>query len=174
MRNFLFVENYLYLYKILISLVEEAKMKKLTSVFYMYFGAGCAIFAVLMMFTPFLKVDGSVVNATKVFWNSGANTISGAWMSFVGFMLVLISGLVLFVLALPFSQPSAKVEKIVLISSLALLVIGLILVGGIALFYGSMNPVEVSSIVLYPGYYLFLVAAVLAIACNLMALVLDW
>ena len=149
-------------------------MKKLSSVFYMYFGAGSAMLAVLAMFLPCVSVDGTIKQAAACFWNSGAGNIHGAWVSFIGFMLVLLAGLALFVLALPFMQPTAKQEKLLLISSLALFVVGGFLVILLPVFYQSANPVFVSSVVPYPGLYIFLFLDLITIACNVMALVLDW
>lgn len=149
-------------------------MKKLTSIFFMGLATALAVLAVLTMFLPFLEVNGSVVSAASVFWSSGARTIKGAWPSFVGFMLILASAIALLVLSLPFVQPSAKVEKIVLISLLSALTLGFILVALTAVFYSSFNPVEVSHIVLYPGYYIFMILTLCSIGSTLRALVLDW
>ena len=149
-------------------------MKRLSSVFYMYFGAGASVFAVLCMFLPCVSVDGTIKQAAACFWNSGAGNIQGAWMTFIGFMFVLVSALMLFILALPFVQPTAKQEKVILISSLCLLFIGGLLVTLLPVFYQILNPVKVSGIIPYPGLYIFLFLDLVSIACSVMALKLDW
>ena len=149
-------------------------MKKLSSVFYMGVGVAISLLAVLTMHLPFLQVDGSIVSASSIFWSSGAGTIKGAWPAFVGFMLILASAIALLILALPYVQPSAKVEKIVLISVLTFQIVGAILVLFVGVIYSSMNPIEVSTVSLCPGWFIFLVLMLLDLGCSVMALVLDW
>ena len=149
-------------------------MKKLSSVFYMYFGAVTGLIAVLLMNAPFLTADGTTKRATNLFWNSGANSIHGFWPAFMGFMFILVAAIALIVLGLPVIQPSAKIEKIVLISIIGALVVGTILIAIAPGVYASLNPIEISSTTLQPGYFIFLVFALLTIAASVVALVKDW
>lgn len=150
-------------------------MKKLSSVFYMWFGFGSAIVSVLAMFLPFLIVNNDIRQATYFFFDGPLGLSLGAWPSFVGFMLILVAGLALGVMALPFLVPSAKLEKIVLISAVALLVVGIVLVSLTGVLYEYLNPTDVF-IFEYnqAGYYISLIGAALASASGVVALVLDW
>ena len=79
------------------------------------------------------------------------------------------------VMALPFIQPSIKLEKIVLISSGALILIGLLLASLVTVeypllggsFYGNFG-------YFLPGFYLTIAFSLGAIAMDVIALVLDW
>ena len=149
-------------------------MKKLSSVFYMWLGLGLGIIAVLMMFIPFACYDGgTVVAARHLFWGEG--TEGGAWPAFVGYMFILVGALAMGVMALPMIQPTIKTEKIVLITSGALILVGLILASLITVeypllggtFYGHLDYLHI-------GFYLTLVFSLGAIAMDVIALVLDW
>lgn len=155
-------------------------MKKLSSIFYMWFGFGAAIVSVLSMFLPFLICDNNVKPATYFFFNDATGTVLGAWTSFVGFMLILAAGLCLAIMALPFVQPSAKVEKIVLISSFIALIVGLFLVAFTSVIYTWLNtsvaahPTTPIITLVHAGYYICLTGAGVAAICAFMALKLDW
>ncbi|HKM10088.1 MAG TPA: hypothetical protein VJY86_00555 [Bacilli bacterium] len=155
-------------------------MKKLSSVFYMWFGFGSAIVSVLAMFLPFITMDSGIKPATFFFFDGPGGLTLGAWPAFIGFMLILLAGLALGVMGLPFFVPTAKVEKIVLISSLVSLVIGLALVASIGALYVYLNTEYIahpsSPIIIYyhAGYYISLLGAALAAVANFIALKLDW
>ena len=149
-------------------------MKKLSSVFYMWIGLGLGVLSVLMMFVPFACFDGgTIIAARHMFWSVGTEV--GAWPGFVGYMLILVGALMTGFMALPFIQPTIKMEKIVLISSAALVLIGTVLaclvtveysaMGGS--FYGVFNYFHV-------GFYLTIIFSLGNIAMDVIALVLDW
>lgn len=149
-------------------------MKNLSSVFYMWVGLGLGVLSVLMMFVPFAVYDGGyVIPARYLFWASGVS--GGAWPAFVGYMLILVGALMMGVMALPFIQPTIKAEKIVLISSAAAILIGLILVGLISVEYPLLGGTFYSHLdYFHAGFYLTLVFGLGAIAMDVIALVLDW
>ena len=150
---------------------------KLSSVFYLWFAFGLGLLAVLMMFVPTLTNEfGDITSAKALFFPSYGP--KGVWPTFVGFMLILAAALASGIIALPFVQPSAKVEKIVLISSIAALVIGAISIGLISVFYGAFNNFDVGfeleSFKFYPGYFLALAFSVAAAVMDFIAVKLDW
>ena len=149
-------------------------MKKLSSVFYMWFGLGLGVLAVLMMFVPFASYDsGTTIAARHLFWGVGQS--GGAWPAFVGYMLILLGALMTGLLALPFIQPTIKAEKIVLISSIALILVGVILVGLITVEYSLLGGTFYSNLDYFlAGFYLTIFFSLGAIAMNVIALVLDW
>lgn len=96
-------------------------------------------------------------------------------------MLILVAGLALGVMALPFLVPSAKLEKIVLISAVALLVVGIVLVSLTGVLYEYLNTAVIGNptdVFIFEynqaGYYISLIGAALASASGVVALVLDW
>ena len=149
-------------------------MKNLSSVFYMWVGLGLGVLSVLMMFVPFAVYDGgTVIAARHMFWGLGES--GGAWPAFVGYMLILAGAIMMGVMALPFIQPTITAEKIVLISSGALILIGAILVGLISVEYPLMGGTFYSHLdYFHAGFYLTMVFAAGAIAMDVVALVLDW
>lgn len=149
-------------------------MKKFSSVFYMWFGFGFALAAVLAMFLPFIKVSGDMKAATYFFFDYDI-LFKGAWPSFAGFMLMLVSGLTMGVIALPFVSLTSKLEKILLIASAISLALGLVLVGLIGVFYFGFN-LDAGLIIEYYsiGYYLALIFSGFSLATNIIALKLDW
>lgn len=149
-------------------------MKKLSSVFYMWVGLGLGLLAVLMMLIPFARYDGNTIIAARhMFFSVGQS--GGAWPAFVGYMFILVGALMTGVMALPFIQPSIKAEKIVLISSAALIFVGAILVGLITVEYPLLGGTFYSHLDYFlPGFYLTLVFSIGAIAMDVVALVLDW
>ena len=147
-------------------------MKKLSSVFYMWVGLGFGLLAVLMMFVPVAQLAGSVVSSKELFF--GNEVYGGAWPSFVGYMFILVGALMMGVMALPMIQPSAQTEKIVLISAGALLLVGGVLVGLIHVFYEANGGFAPYLDNYCAGYFLALSFTAVAIAMDVIALVLDW
>ena len=149
-------------------------MKNLSSVFYMWLGLGLGVLSVLMMFVPFAVYDGgTIIAARHMFWGLGES--GGAWPAFAGYMLILVGALMMGVMALPFIQPTIKAEKIVLISSAAAILIGLILVGLISVEYPLLGGTFYSHLdYFHAGFYLTMVFGLGAIAMDVIALVLDW
>ena len=148
-------------------------MKKLSSVFYMWFGLGFGLLAVFMMFVPIASLSGGyIVSAKELFWGDGLS--GGAWPAFVGYMLILVGALMMGVMALPMIQPSTQTEKIVLISAGAMILIGGVLVGLIWVFYSANNGFYSYLDGYRAGYFLTLSFAAIAIAADAMALALDW
>ena len=78
------------------------------------------------------------------------------------------------VMALPFVQPSTSTEKIVLISAGALLLVGGVLVGLIHVLYEANNGFAPYLDNYCAGYFLALSFTAVAIAMDVIALVLDW
>ena len=149
-------------------------MKNLSSVFYMWVGLGLGVLSVLMMFVPFAVYDGgTIIAARHMFWSLGES--GGAWPAFVGYMLILLGALMMGVMAMPFIQPTIKAEKIVLISSIAAILIGAVLVGLITVEYPLLGGTFYSNLdYFHAGFYLTMVFAIGAIVMDVIALVLDW
>ena len=147
-------------------------MKKLSSVFYMWVGLASGLIAVLMMFVPVACYSGTTLSASQMFWGNGYN--GGAWPAFVGYMLILVGAIMMGVIALPFMEPSIRAEKIVLISAGALILIGTILVGLITVEYAANNGIYQYLDYLAAGFYLSLFFSLVSLACDVVALVLDW
>ena len=149
-------------------------MKKLSSVFYMWIGLALGVIAVLMMFIPFAVYDGgTVIAARHMFW--GLGTEGGAWPAFVGYMLILVGAIAMGVMALPFIQPTIKAEKIVLISSGSLILLGTILACLVTVLYPLMGGTYYANFnYFHAGFYLTLVFGLGAVAMDVIALVLDW
>lgn len=150
-------------------------MKKLSSTFYMWFGFGVAMAAVLAMFLPCLKTI-DVEQACSLFWNKPYQ-YNGAWPSFVGYMLILLGGIAMGVIAFPTLEISAETEKIVLISAGVAILLGTILALLEGPFLAMMNPnsgTRFVNIVYYPGMYITGVLGVGAVAFDVVAVKLDW
>ena len=144
----------------------------------MWMAFAVGVIAVLAMFAPTMfNNDTGIESASAYFWNYG-DSIKGAWPAFVGYMLILAASLASAVIALPFVQPSAKVEKIVLISSIVALGIGLVAVGLLQVEYSLMNSGNVgytlNDLVYYPGWYITIVFGAIALAMDVIAVKLDW
>ena len=149
------------------------KLSDLSSVFYMWVGFALGIIAVFMMFVPMAVYDGGfIISAKTMFFGDGYN--GGAWLSFVGYMLILAASIGVAVLALPVVSPSSKVEKIVLISAIGLVLIGMVLVALIQAFYKMNNGAYQNFEYFHSGFYLTIFFSLAAIAMDVVALVLDW
>jgi len=147
-------------------------MRKVSSVVFMWIAFGIGVIAVLMMFTPAVNAGGTNYSATSCFFDSASGLAKGAWTCFVGYMLILAATIVNAVLGLPMVQPSAKTEKIVLISSIAAYVIGIVLVMTVAAVLTSLNNLVMCY--LQAGSYLAMSFSILCIVCDCVALKLDW
>lgn len=153
-----------------------SKLKdKISSVVFLWIGAGLAIIAMIMIGVPAIEVDGTK-NSGQIFWDF-VPTFKGVWPMFVGYMLVLVAGLLMAVIAIPTFQPSASVEKIVLIIAGAMLVLGIVLICLFKVVFVAINGwasgySDVLS--LYPGPFIAAGLAFLALGCDITALALDW
>lgn len=147
--------------------------KQLSSVFYMWMGFAFAIIAVLSMFLPFITVDTDTVAIKSFFFNDNAGLVKGAWPCFMGYMFILVGGLAMGVMGLSIIQPSAKVEKIVLISAGALILVGTILALLFKPIYLGLNPESDVGDPLV-GFYFTLVFGAAAVGMDATAIVLDW
>lgn len=149
---------------------------KLSSVFYMWLAFALGLIAVLFMFTPVMvNEDLKDVAATSIFWNDGIR--NGAWPAFIGYMLILAGTIASAVIALPIVQPSAKVEKIVLISAIACMVIGLVGVGLAQIEYSKFNTgfeFSLDRLKYLWGWYVTMIAGTIAVGMDCVALALDW
>jgi len=151
-------------------------MKKLSSAFFMWFGFGLAIAAVLAMFLPCIEVT-NVEMACARFWDvTGSMQNKGAWPSFIGYMLILVGGLTMGVIAFPSLEIEAKTEKIVLISAGAAILVGTILALLEGPFLMAMNPKDskFKDIIYHTGMYITGVFGVAAVVMDAIALKLDW
>lgn len=149
-------------------------MRKLNSVWFMAFSVVLGLLSLLMMFVPLFNARGTVYNATTGFFNSGFT--AGAWPAFVGFMLILVTTIAVFVISLPNVQISFKTEKLVLLGGAFLNVIGLVLIMLITVEFNGFNEWRYAfgkDIQLYPGAYLASFFALLAAGCNIVALNYD-
>lgn len=148
-------------------------MKRLSSIFYMWMSFAIGLIAVLMMFVPMAVYDGGfVVSARSLFFGDGYN--GGAWLAFLGYMLILLASIGVAILALPVITPSAKVEKIVLISASALVLLGAIFVALIQVNYKANGGVYQNFEHFHVGYYLTLLFSLGCIGLNTYAMILDW
>lgn len=150
--------------------------EKLSSVFYMWVAFALGVIAVLFLFTPVLLDEyDCYVNATSIFWNDGIH--NGAWPAFIGYMLILVGAIASAIIALPIVQPSAKVEKIVLISSIGCMVVGLIAVGLLQVEYSALNDgieFELDNLKYLWGWYVTMGCGVVAVGMDCVALKMDW
>ena len=149
-------------------------MKKfnLSSVVFMWIGFAAAIIATLCMFFPFISINGGRTMGAAIFWN-GDHVSTGVWSLFIGFMLILIAGIALGVLALPFVQISEGFEKKALISIISALSIGFILALVSGFILKASNPSEVFEWYYHAGFYICEVLTLGTIACGAVALELD-
>ncbi len=148
-------------------------MKKLSSIFYLWLGFGLSLLTLLMINVPIASYDGGFTLAPKsMFFGDGY--YGGAWLAFVGYMLVLVGGLISMVIALPFVQPTYKLERVLLIVAASLTFVGLILVALITVEYKMANGQYMNLDYLHVGWYLSMVFGLGAMAMELIALKLDW
>ena len=150
---------------------------KLPSTFYKWFAFGLGIVSVLAMFLPFMNDEFLATrDATAFFWDVG--TVKGAWPAFVGFMLILVGAIAIGVFATPFINVSEKVEKIVLISSVAAMFVGIILViflqGMYSGFNGGRIGMTLSDFTYQAGFYISVTAGLGATAMGGIAIAKDW
>jgi len=151
---------------------------KLDSVVFMWISFGLVILAVLMMFVPLFVAQGQTYNVVSGCFNSASGAYKGAWPTFVGFMLILVGGLMTGVLALPSIQPSYTGEKLVLVLASVLEVLGATLIMTSLLWwcllnYDNLDYVTHSGYYLQAGSYIAMIFSVLAVSCNVRALLLD-
>lgn len=158
---------------------KECFLFKASSVVYMWIAFGCGFIAWLMMFCPALNdtVRGNgPIAATSIFFPSMGGVTQGAWPAFIGYMLVIFAMLANGILALPFVQPSAKTEKIVLFSSLGAEFVGLVLVSLISVEYCGLNGswTSLAGSYIMGGTITFIVFDVLMMAATGLAIHQDW
>ena len=149
-------------------------MRKLNSVWFMGFSVVLGLLATLMMVVPLFKAGGTVYNCNNAFFDSGSGLLGykGAWPSFIGFMLIVVTTIAVFIISLPVVNISFKTEKIVLIGGSVLEVIGLILIMLITVFWNGFNGWNYdmgNGINLYVGSYLAAGFSLLAVCCNVIA-----
>lgn len=146
------------------------KESRFDSVFYMWSSFGLAVAATLMMFVPTLVIESQPYNIVSAFEN--------VWPSFIGYMLILLGGIITGVIALPFIQISFKLEKIVLIISTSLYCLGMALVMLCVVWYclsvyGNADYIYHAGYYVQAGGYITAVLTVLAMCSNVRALLLD-
>ena len=143
---------------------------RLDSVVYMWISFGLIFLAVLMMFVPTFQAEGQTYNIVTSFEH--------CWPSFIGYMLILVGGIMTAILALPNVQPSYDGEKLFLIVASALEVVGVALVMTCVLWwsilsYGKPEYITHSGYFIHAGSYITMSLSALAVACNVRALWLD-
>ena len=143
---------------------------RLDSVAYMWISFGLIFLATLMMFVPTFKAEGQTYNIVSSF--------QYCWPSFIGYMLILVGGLMTAVLALPTVQPSYGGEKLILILASVLEFIGAALVMTCVLWfavlrYGKPEYITHAGSLIHAGSYITPSLSALAICCNCRALWLD-
>ena len=151
--------------------------EKFDSVVYMWISFGLIVVAVLMMFVPLYTAEGVVFSATHNGGFFGNALHEGAWPSFIGYMLILVGGIITGVLALPFIQPSYQGEKLVLIAASAIECIGIALVMTCVVWYCLLNGhpelITHAGYTVHAGSYITTGLTILAVACNTRAILLD-
>ena len=121
--------------------VNKKYQTQVSSVVFMWFSVVLSLIALLMMFVPQIHYFGRDYAATynNLFFNgkisSGSIYSIGAWPSFVGYILIAIAVVVIFVLALPTFQPSFETEKIMLFGGIGLNTLGSLLVWFTLIWY---------------------------------------
>ncbi len=154
-----------------------SKLKdKISSVVFLWIGAGLALIAMLMIPAPALSY-GTVLSSGALFWNIDNSFDYGNWTMFVGYMLILVAGLMMAALAIPTFQPAAKVEKIILIIAGSMLVVGIILLCLFRVIFLAMNGwlfTMANVYTPYAGPFIAAGLAFLALGCDITALALDW
>lgn len=153
------------------------KNNRLSSVVFMWIGFASAIIATLMMFVPLYSIGGQIHTVIVNGGFFGNVSENGAWPTFIGFMLILIGGLLTGFLALPSIQPTYSFEKLLLIISSILEIVGIVLVMCCVIWWCLLNgqPSLISHYGYYPkaGSYVASGLALVTVACNLYAIKLD-
>ena len=153
------------------------KESRFDSVVYMWIAFGITIAATLMMFVPQYMIEGQIMSATVNGGFFGNSLHEGAWPSFIGYMAILLGGIITGVLALPFVRVSYKMECFILLCASALELIGIALISMAVVWYcfinGQPKLITHAGYVLQAGAYIADVLALLAIICNVRAILLD-
>jgi len=153
------------------------KHERFDSVVFMWISFALVVIAVLMMFVPLYSIEGQVLSATVNGGFFGNALHQGAWPSFIGYMLILAGGIITAILGLPFSQPSYEGEKLILIIASALECLGIALVMTCVVWYCLLNGqpelITHSGYYVQAGSYITSGLALLAIVCNVRAILLD-
>ncbi|MGM9874132.1 MAG: hypothetical protein ACI31G_04405 [Bacilli bacterium] len=150
--------------------------KSISSVGLMWIGLLFSALAILMMFIPSLSMmNGKIYNASQIFFNSADGFINGSWPTFVGYMLIVVALIEVFIIALPPVEISIKVEKIVLISAVCLTIVGAVIVMLTQLWFSLTNGMidSFSKLTTLPGPYLTLAFSIVASVLNVLALRKD-
>ena len=153
------------------------KHDRFDSVVFMWISFALVVIAVLMMFVPLYSAEGQIFSATHNGGFFGNALHQGAWPSFIGYMLILVGGIMTAVLGLPMSQPSYEGEKLTLIIASALEFLGIALVMTCVVWYclinGQPELITHSGYTVLAGSYITSGLTVLAILCNVRAILLD-
>lgn len=148
--------------------------EKLNSVVFLWIGLALAVVTMIMIAVPAIDFQG-VKNSAAVFWDTMG--MKGNWPLFVGYMAILVGGILMGVMALSFVQPSALVEKIILITAGVLLIVGIVLLSSSREIFFALNEIPSSMYKIYdplPGPYIGAGLAGLALIADGVALALDW
>ncbi len=147
--------------------------EKLSSVVFLWIGFGLVVVTMIMIAVPALDFQG-VKNSADIFWDSTG--VKGNWPLFVGYMAIFVAGILMVVTALSFVQPTALVEKIILFTAGALLIVGIVLLSCSKEIFLAIN--GLSHMAKYydalPGPYIGAGLAGLALVADGFAIALDW
>lgn len=150
---------------------------KLNSVMFLWIGFGLAIVTMIMIAIPAIEIPIlGIKNSAEIFWDQSPG-MKGNWPLFVGYLAILLGGLMMGFTALSFVQPSALVEKIILIAAGVLFVLGIVLLASFKEIYMSMNDITGTAQKLvdaHPGPYIGAGLAGGALVADAVALALDW
>lgn len=147
--------------------------EKLSSVVFLWIGFGLVLVTMVFIAFPAIEVEfEGIVTSADIFWRRVPVWV-GNWPMFVGYMSILVGGILMGSMALSFVQPSALTEKIILLVAGGLLLLGVILVFCFKETFFAVNGWE-SVRDVYWGPYVAASIATLALACDGVALALDW
>lgn len=153
------------------------KKQQISSVAIMWISFALTIISVLVMFVPLMQCQGTVYAAACNNAFFGNSIIKGAWPSFIGYMLVLVSSIMVMILALPFFQPSFQAEKCILITATVLDVVGSALIWMIVLFWcafnGNLSTMMSGQYFPLAGTYIAGILSLVGAGLNIYALKLD-
>lgn len=150
--------------------------RQVSSVLFMGLSVAAGIIAVLMMFLPAMKMmNGTIYSGASLFWDSSVGDRQGIWITFVAYMLVLASAIATLVVSLPFISLSYRLEKLILGLSIALSLVGAILIGLTQVFYCLQNNCmdRFANYTTLAGPYVAIAFILIQSAMNIVAIELD-
>lgn len=150
--------------------------KEINSVGLMWIGILCSALAILMMFVPSISlINGKIYNSSQIFFDSVGKDINGAWPTFVGYMMIVVSLIPVVVIAVPSVNISINVEKIILIGASVVMVVGSVIIMLNQLWFSLINDMidSFTKLNTLPGPYLTLLFSLLSSGLYIFALKKD-